>query len=156
MGAYLHVTSAHIHTHTHTHTPILIKLNQIHSAIDWTHTHDPNLIKHPPHIQTITLSSLRHYLRGERCRKRKHLTIFLKRKRAIVGCIKTVSKTSLGKFLRDGVEHRWAFASVKVQSYWTATGVCVCVCVCTCVCESVCVCVCAFMLYALNFDNMYL
>ena len=27
-----------------------------------------------------------------------------------------------------------------------------------CVCESVCVraCVCAFMLYALNFDNMYL
>ena len=46
--------------------------------------------------------------------------------------------------------------------------VCVCVCVCArvcahmhacvglCVCGSVCVCVCAFMLYALNFDNMYL
>ena len=45
---------------------------------------------------------------------------------------------------------------------------CVCVCVfvracvraCVCVCESLCVCacvcVCAFMLYALNFDNMYL
>ena len=40
--------------------------------------------------------------------------------------------------------------------------VCVCVCVCACarvracVCESVCVraCVCAFMLYALNFDNI--
>ena len=36
--------------------------------------------------------------------------------------------------------------------------VCVCVCARACVCESVCVraCVCAFMLYALNFDNMYL
>ena len=38
-------------------------------------------------------------------------------------------------------------------------GVCVCVCVCA-LCESVCVCacvrVCAFILYALNFDNIYL
>ena len=35
---------------------------------------------------------------------------------------------------------------------------CVCVCARACVCESVCVraCACAFMLYALNFDNMYL
>ena len=31
-----HVTSAHTDTDTHTHTPILILLNQIHSAIDWT------------------------------------------------------------------------------------------------------------------------
>ena len=44
--------------------------------------------------------------------------------------------------------------------------VCVCMCVCVCVCVSVCVCVracvrvcvcvCALMLYALNFENMYL
>ena len=37
--------------------------------------------------------------------------------------------------------------------------VCVCVvCVCARVCESVCVraCVCVFMVYALNFDNVYL
>ena len=27
------------HQHIHTHTPILILLNQVHSAIDWTHTH---------------------------------------------------------------------------------------------------------------------
>ena len=35
---------------------------------------------------------------------------------------------------------------------------CACVLARACVCESVCVraCVCAFMLYALNFDNMYL
>ena len=35
---------------------------------------------------------------------------------------------------------------------------CVCVCMCVHVGERtcVCVCVCAFMLYVLNFDNMYL
>ena len=32
------------------------------------------------------------------------------------------------------------------------SGECVCVCVCVCVCAVVC----AFMLYVLNFDNMYL
>ena len=46
---------AHTHTltHTHTHTPILILLNQIHSAINWTRTHYPYLIRQPPHIQAI-------------------------------------------------------------------------------------------------------
>ena len=38
--------------------------------------------------------------------------------------------------------------------------VCLCmfvyVCVCVSLCVCVCVCVCAFMLYVLNFDNMYL
>ena len=48
-------THTHAHTRTHTHTLILILLSQIHSAIDWTHTHYPNLIRHPPHIQTIQL-----------------------------------------------------------------------------------------------------
>jgi len=50
-----HVTSAHTHTHSHTHahTPILILLNQIHSAIDWTHIHYPDLIRQPPHTETI-------------------------------------------------------------------------------------------------------
>ena len=35
-------------------------------------------------------------------------------------------------------------------------SVCVCVCARVCVCESVRACVGAFMLYALNFDHMYL
>ena len=34
--------------------------------------------------------------------------------------------------------------------------VCVHVCMCESLCVHVCVCVCAFMLYALNFENMYL
>ena len=45
--------------------------------------------------------------------------------------------------------------------YWACVCVCVCVCVnvhafvCGSGCVCVCVCVCVFMLYALNFDNMY-
>ena len=46
------------------------------------------------------------------------------------------------------------FSSVSLP--WYASGVCVCVCVCVQVCACACVCVCAFILYALNFDNMYL
>ena len=57
---------------------------------------------------------------------------------------------------------------VTIGSMWSVEKdpdmrlVCVCVCMCVytraCMCESVCacMCVCAFMLYALNFDNMYL
>ena len=51
-----HINCKRVCTHvtpTHKHTPILIVLNQIHSSINWTHTHYPNLIRHPPHIQTI-------------------------------------------------------------------------------------------------------
>ena len=56
------------------------------------------------------------------------------------------------------------FSSVSLPLYATGVRVCVCVCVCVCacarlhVCASLCVCVrvCAFMLYALNVDNMYL
>ena len=72
--------------------------------------------------------------------------------------------------------HVWFKSSLKtflflktfslVSLPWYATGVCVCVCVCLCVCVCVCThahvrvcacaCACMFMLYALNFDNMYL
>ena len=58
---------------------------------------------------------------GERRWKRKRRTIFLKgRERAIVKQtnIGTVSKTTLGKLLRDGMERIRAFPSTKIP-YWT-------------------------------------
>ena len=55
-----------------------------------------------------------------------------------------------------------SFSSICLANCLLPLCVCVCVYVCVCArarvraCASVCVCVCAFMLYALNFDNMYL
>ena len=47
------------------------------------------------------------------------------------------------------------FTGAQSSGKCVGVGVCGSVCVCVCVC-SVCVVVCAFMLYVLNFDNMYL
>ena len=60
------------------------------------------------------------------------------------------------------------FSRIALICDWCVCGcVCVCVCVSVCVCVCVraracvrvqvcvCACVCAFMLYALNFDNIY-
>ena len=69
-----------------------------------------------------------------------------------VNSFKSFLKTFL--FLKEPL-----FSRIDLICDWC---VCVCVCACACararVCESLCVraCVCAFMLYALNFDNMYL
>ena len=57
----------------------------------------------------------------EKRRKRKRSTIFLERtdeKRALVNQtnIGTVSRATLGKLLRDGVESIWAFPSVLIPS----------------------------------------
>ena len=73
--------------------------------------------------------------------------------------------------IRKGLRQLVAFG---FSQQFTLECLCVCVCSCACACVCVCVCararvracaglcvcvrvcVCAFMLYALNFDNMYL